>query len=458
MHARKDPRGFSLIEMVLAIALAGIFLTASAGGLIYGLRSAKDAGRKIQAMYLADEGLAALQNLRDEQFTNLVDGTWGLAVSGGQWALSGTSDSVGDFQRSLIISSVDAATKQITSTVSWTNTRGILSDVTLVSYLTDWLTTTLQPWVVAITAGVLDLAGNQDLVKVATVENYAYALREVNGSSNFVVLDITNAVAPTQVATLNLNGTPSNIAISGQYAYVSSSHNSEELQIVSLATPTAPTQVRTYDAAGNANATSVAIVGSTVVLVREKSGDPELLTLDVTTPTSPVLLGGLDVAYDLTDVAASGGFAYAASKDDAKELYVIDISAAGAPTTSLSYDAAGADDGASIALNGSTLLLGAGSTIYVLEHGTSLTLGSSIGLGGIIHDISMAFGQAYAFVVTNNSTDELYFVNATTPGAAMVLSTLNLDDAAKGVAYNETLDIGVVATVSNSSEFSTLSQ
>ena len=77
MRIRGNENGFSLVEVVIATALAGIFVAASSGGLLYGMRMSKEAGRKSQAVYLAEEGLAAAQNIRDAAYVNLTNGTWG---------------------------------------------------------------------------------------------------------------------------------------------------------------------------------------------------------------------------------------------------------------------------------------------------------------------------------------------------------------------------------------------
>lgn len=132
-------RGFSLVEVLLAVSVFGLIVTALFGGLIYGTQSTALAGQRARATMLADEGLEAVRNIRDENFSNLTDGTYGLTISGNQWTLSGAQDTTDIFTRSLAISSIDSNRKQITATVSWQQTPQRTGSVALTTYLTNWI-------------------------------------------------------------------------------------------------------------------------------------------------------------------------------------------------------------------------------------------------------------------------------------------------------------------------------
>jgi len=132
--------GFSLVEIILASALFALLVTALVGVYLYGQESTALAGNRARATMLAEEGLEAVRNIRDAGFSNLADGTHGLAVSGNQWALSGTSDITDIFTRSLAISpGDDASRKQVTATVSWQQTPQRTGSAVLTTYLTAWI-------------------------------------------------------------------------------------------------------------------------------------------------------------------------------------------------------------------------------------------------------------------------------------------------------------------------------
>lgn len=133
-----NSKGFSLVEVLLAVAIFALFVTGLVGGLIYGQQSTALAGAQSRATVLADEGLEATRNIRDANFSNLTNGTFGLTTTGNQWNLSGSSDTTDIFTRQIVISTVDANTKQIVATVTWTQNAQRAGSVSLTTYLANW--------------------------------------------------------------------------------------------------------------------------------------------------------------------------------------------------------------------------------------------------------------------------------------------------------------------------------
>ena len=112
--------GFGLVEAILAMSLLSLVAAVFAGALIYGQQSAFSAGNFSRAVFVAQEGLEAVRNIRDEDFSNLEDGFHGLVIQDGVWRLTGEPDTTNIFSRQIEISAVDANTKKVVSTVSWT--------------------------------------------------------------------------------------------------------------------------------------------------------------------------------------------------------------------------------------------------------------------------------------------------------------------------------------------------
>ena len=135
---KKAPSGFSLVEVLLAVAVFSLLVTALVGGLIFGEQSTALAGARSRAAILAEEGLEAVRNIRDENYSNLTDGTYGLAISANQWALSGASDTTDVFTRTINISSVDTKRKLVTSTITWQQNPQRTGTVVLTTYLSAW--------------------------------------------------------------------------------------------------------------------------------------------------------------------------------------------------------------------------------------------------------------------------------------------------------------------------------
>ncbi len=130
--------GFSLVEVILSSAVFVLLVTALVGAYLYGQEATALAGNRARANMLAEEGLEAVRNIRDENFSNLIDGTYGLSTSGNQWNLSGLQDTSDIFTRSVSISSADANRKNIVSTVTWQQNPQRTGTVSLASHLTFW--------------------------------------------------------------------------------------------------------------------------------------------------------------------------------------------------------------------------------------------------------------------------------------------------------------------------------
>ena len=130
--------GFSLIEVLLTTAIFSILVVALVGVLSIGQESAVLGGNRAQAAILADEGLEAVRNIRDENFTNLVDGSYGLAKISNQWQFIPAPEVNGIYNRIIDISTVDANTKLIVSGVGWQQNLQRTGEVILNTYLTNW--------------------------------------------------------------------------------------------------------------------------------------------------------------------------------------------------------------------------------------------------------------------------------------------------------------------------------
>ena len=181
--------GFSPVEVLLAATLFGFMATALIGAIIYGQQSTASAGERSRAAFLAEEGIEAARNIRDSGFSAVTDGTFGIAQTSNQWALSGTLDTSGIFTRQLNISSNGSDRKNITSTVSWPAMGGT-SQVSTSSLLTNWMATIVQP----VITGPIMMAYS----KTTTIPYYRIwngtswgteaAAQTVVGNINYVVL------------------------------------------------------------------------------------------------------------------------------------------------------------------------------------------------------------------------------------------------------------------------------
>lgn len=132
--------GFLLIEVLLSSSLFIIFLTAFAGVLYYGIQSSVLAGNRSQAIMLAEEAQEAVRSMKNVNFANVPDGTYGLTYTNNAWSFSGSQDVNGAYTRQVTVTSVDANRKTVTATVSWQQTPGRTGSVSTTGRITNWKT------------------------------------------------------------------------------------------------------------------------------------------------------------------------------------------------------------------------------------------------------------------------------------------------------------------------------
>lgn len=136
---KKNNRGFSLVEVMLSIALFALVAGAFTGAIIYGQQTAVLAGQQARAALVLEEGLEAARNIRDADFNNLQDGTFGLVVNNGAWEFSGSNDVTDIFTRTVEISpTASTSTKDILVTVTWQKGQQRTGELAASTRLGDW--------------------------------------------------------------------------------------------------------------------------------------------------------------------------------------------------------------------------------------------------------------------------------------------------------------------------------
>ena len=443
-----------MVEALLAGSILSLLALIVFGGLFYGKEATSLAGARARATFLAEEGLEAARNIRDNSYTDLGVGSQGLVILGNEWILSGSSDVTEGFTRQIAVASVDATRKDVTSTVTWQQNPARTGNVTLTTRFTNWIQS-VGGWANPFVQASLDLPGTTDGLKVQAQGNYAYVVRN-DGTPDFVVIDVSNASSPSIAGSLSLIDAPTNIFVSGDYAYVSSRSDLQELQIINISNPSLPIQVGFFNASGSADALGVYVVGTTVYLTRASSSADEFLIINASTPILPTLVGSLDLGATGNEVFISGSHAYVASAHDFQELQVVSVSTPSTPAIVASHDFTGNQDSITIAGFGSTILLGrtANVNIFDVSTPTAPSIISSYGVAGNVNDIALNVGGAdtFAYTVTANSSLEFEAVDITNTSSPTSLGGINLTGL-NGVAYSSSLNRVFAVGESDTEEF-----
>src|SRR3989344_5005317 len=467
---------FSMIEVILASSIFAMIVVSFVGVFLYGQESTTLAGKRSSAVFLAEEGLEALKNIRDAGFANLTDGTFGLAISGGQWILSGVSDVNGIFTRQIMISTIDAKRKLVTSRVDWQQNLQRTGTISLASRLTNWIATAMGNWALPSLEAIFNFtAGNSGNATansnaIAFANNLVYLGRANSGGREFFIFDVSNPAVPVLLGQRDLNGTPNDIVISGNYAYVASTDNSEELQIIDISDPATIDQAGkltsvnlTAANSGNAtvNAIALAISGNYLLMIR--AGGDEFLIFDLTNPSTPGNPVGRtpSLTGTVSDLATAGDYAYVASTDNAAELQIVDITTKTAPARiqvfNLNSGNANAD-GLSLDVGNNHVFLGraasAAPEFYTINVANPLTpaLADTLELGANALAISLEPNSGYVFLATADTANDFKVIDVSNPAAISLLGQLNLANGPVDVIYDLTLDRAFLASTADTEE------
>lgn len=244
-----------------------------------------------------------------------------------------------------------------------------------------------------------NLSGNHDESAVWIEGNYAYQATENNGTNpDFFIYDISTPSFPTYLASIDSNSDISDVLVYGNYVYLATKDNSREVIVVDITTKTSPQIVGQYDATGSRDGLSLARSGTTLYLGREDGSDPDLYALSLTNPAVPSYLGSAQYAADLERMIASGSYVYAATEHDSEEFVVFDATNPAAISKIATIDFADTDDGQAIDASGSLVAIGR-------------------------HD---------------GDGPELALIDVTTPSAPQVLATREVDEEVNGVVFEGT--------------------
>ncbi len=139
IKSQYNNRGFSLLELVVAIAIFSFGSVAMATLLIDSNVNTTISLERTNALLYAKEGMEAVRSIRDGDWSALVAGDHGLDNSGSDWVFSGSSDLIDNkFTRVVTIENVSTSTKNVSVAVAWSLREARPFRVTLDTVLTNW--------------------------------------------------------------------------------------------------------------------------------------------------------------------------------------------------------------------------------------------------------------------------------------------------------------------------------
>lgn len=190
-------QGFLLVEIILTTALFVLFLTAFAGVFYYGLQSSSIAGDRARAIMIAEEGQEAVRSIKNINFSNLTNGTYGLVFSNNVWSLSGAQDVSGPFTRQVVITDAGTNRKNVYVNVSWQQAPDRTGNVSIPARYSNWKTILdlgvgITVNSIVINHGLSKTASDFAPYKVGTT-TVILATSTLFGSGTYVVTGVTDS-------------------------------------------------------------------------------------------------------------------------------------------------------------------------------------------------------------------------------------------------------------------------
>ncbi|MBD3280813.1 prepilin-type N-terminal cleavage/methylation domain-containing protein [Candidatus Dojkabacteria bacterium] len=444
---RTDRDGFSLVEVLLAITMLAIITTAVFGAVFYAQESNALVANRNRAVALAEEGLNAAQAIRDEDFANLADGTYGLTTASNQWALSGSSDTVDIFTREIEISSIDSNTKRILSRITWTQNSGRNGEIELVSYLSDIYRSEIideqeGDWTEPSELSNLDIPSNGDHSHEVLYSNgYAFLLQYWSSGTNLFAIDVSDSANPTLADQINLPGNnTSGLELAGNYAMVSSDSNNQEFIVIDISAPTNMSVEATVNLDGNDDTTKLHYDAASqrAFVTKWWNNQEEVYVIDMSTPSSPSLLDSFDVSATINDITVKNDYVILATSDQ-DEIFVYDISDLSNQSLVETLALQGGNDANRVYIYDNYLYVGrANGKLAIVDatDPTNLVLLSENNFGQRIEDIRKGPGD-YLFLANRN----FEVINISDPANPTEEASLNLPGNIYGIDYDSTLDL-----------------
>lgn len=486
-------KGFGIIEIIIALGIFVIIAISAATLILHAFNATRLGEEETQAMAFTQEGIEAVRSIKNQSWHNLNIGNTdcnGTSIkvidkSAGYWAWGTTppnTQTQEKFTRTITISNVcrdndgnivepgteyDPNIKKVTSEVTWSFTPARNNKVTQTTYIAHWekgIGPAYCDWSAPVIKGDLDFTGNNAGIKVDAAGDYAYVVRDDTGGVwDFTIIDVSDPSNPTLKGNLSLNGTPTNIEISGNYAYVTSTDNSAELQVIDITDETNPSVEDTLDLAGTTDAMGVYVLGTTAYVVKVGSNsDDEFFIIDASDPNNLSITGSASIGNNNnggTEVFVSGDYAYIASPDNAKEVKVVDISDPANPSyqSSGGYNISGNTDATTIIGVGDTIIVGAADAyVYFLNSAGAPTLTSiaTYQTDDVINDIALGESANSIFEVSNNNVnDEFQAMDIQDLENITLLGAMNSANKLSGVAFDGETCVLYTVGATNTQEF-----
>jgi type II secretory pathway pseudopilin PulG len=478
-HYKETNSGTSLVEILIAIALAAVILPALLNGFVTSRMGKATEDLRVRATAYLKESQEAARVVREVGWdTFAVNGTYHPAVSGNTWKLLANSETISDFTRSVVISDLatpDPSIKLVTATVAWGGSTA--SSVSSKEYYTRYLQNTVRTdttfsdfnsgnknGTVVTSGGDITLAagGTADWcapnLSISAIDlpksGVASSLTAIEGKAfvgtgdttsgvSFAGVTISNTNPPVATLGSTFDGYQTN-AVFGEkdYAYLATTNNSKEVEIINLNSVVGGKyqEAGYFNASGTGGALSVFVSGNIGYMTEGN----KLYTFDLTSKSgSRTQLASITLDATGTQVYVVANYAYVSIAGATEELDIIQISNSGKTLAKVGTADINGQAASSIYINsaGTRAYLGTNAAssqkeFFIVDISTKTgsrpTLGSYETNGMSIKGVTAVPGGRA--IVVGTSGEEYQVLNVSNESAPVRCGGLDINSGIKGVS------------------------
>ncbi|MFH1759143.1 MAG: hypothetical protein ABH822_01110 [Patescibacteria group bacterium] len=454
-------KGFSLLEGIIVLAVVALAVVVITGEIIYSHQVSARSANISRATSLATEGIEAVRNIRTANFFDLEDGSYGLALVDGQWSLAlGVVETIDDFfQREIIIFSPDTNRRQIEVAVSWLDGE----DVKLATEFRNWLAT-VEDWTSPQYDGDFDMtaqnsgSNNHKVRSVLAKGNFLFIGNDQSAGKEFLIFDISKAPQLFIKGTVDLTGSSYDISIFQNFAFIASSANDRELQIVNFSNISYPSFVNYFDLSGNDDALSNGVNDDGNLLIVGRVGGG-VYVFNIAVLSNPVLIGQIFLpgSPDINDLVVAGSDVFIAAGDGT--LRVVDISEPTLPNEIAVLSLPGCDEALSLDEVDNRFYIGCSgdnndSELFIgsVNNPAAPILLSTADVGDSsadVNHISFASTDRLAFLLTGDTAKDFQIWDVSNELAPFLLSLTDLNGSPSQADYSPLAQKMFVGLTSN---------
>ncbi|RJQ34020.1 hypothetical protein C4566_02735 [Candidatus Parcubacteria bacterium] len=168
-----------------------------------------------------------------------------------------------------------------------------------------------------------DLLGNDDSLDLAANETEIYIIQ----GSKLYSFSVDNPNPPQYLDDISVDDNATEIYLSENYVYVATQDDDKELQIIEVTNPANLSPTGQYDLPGALKGTDIFVRGTRAFISTQNNGSgAEFFIFDVSTPSTPLLLGSYEVNETVHSFSIVGPYALVGTNFLNEELVVLDVS------------------------------------------------------------------------------------------------------------------------------------